>query len=54
MKDNSITIRIDTATKRKLEELAQKDDRSVSSLISIIIRDYLNQTVAKDTSSTPQ
>lgn len=42
MKDNSITLRIDSDTKQKLETLAKADERSVSSLITKIIKDYLN------------
>lgn len=41
MKDTSITLRIDSNTKDKLEQLAKADERSVSSLITIIIKEYL-------------
>lgn len=54
MKDNSITIRIDTDTKMKLEQIAKADERSVSSLISKIIKDYLNTIPDGETSSTPR
>ncbi len=42
MKDNTITIRIDSDTKAKLEEVAQADERSVSSLITKVLKGYLN------------
>lgn len=54
MKDNSITIRIDTDTKTKLEQIAKADERSVSSLISKIIKDYLNKIPGGETPPTPQ
>ena len=54
MKDNSITIRIDTDTKMKLEQIAKADERSVSSLISKIIKDYLNKISSGEDSPTLQ
>lgn len=48
MKDNSITLRIDSDTKEKLEKLAKADERSVSSLITKIIKDYLSNLPPKD------
>lgn len=41
MKDTSITLRIDSNTKEKLEQLAKADERSVSSLITKILKEYL-------------
>ncbi len=54
MKDNSITIRIDTDTKMKLEQIAKADERSVSSLISKIIKDYLNKVSSEEAPPTLQ
>jgi predicted transcriptional regulator len=48
MKDSSITIRIDSDTKLRLEQIAKDDERSVSSLITLILKRYLAEHPAKD------
>ena len=42
MKDTSITIRIDSKTKDKLEKIALVEDRSVSWILTKIIKEYLS------------
>lgn len=48
MKDNSITLRIDSDTKDQLEKLAKADERSVSSLITKIIKEYLHNLSSQE------
>jgi predicted transcriptional regulator len=48
MKDSSITIRIDSDTKLRLEQIAKDDERSVSSLITLILKRYLAEHPDKD------
>jgi predicted transcriptional regulator len=43
-----VTIKIDPKLKRRLAELAQKENRSLSNLIETICHDYAIQKAAKD------
>ena len=42
---NKVSITLDEDIIRKIKELAEKDDRSFSQYINLILKDYLNQNI---------
>lgn len=42
LKNVSISVRVDEKTAEKLEILAEKKDRTVSNLIRIVLKNYLD------------